>query len=138
MSGPRVRAGLSEPPEMGRARKTAAPTHSPMATPAWAAPPGARSWTAVAMTTTIRMRVMTNSVKPAVHHAIPGPGWVEPRISGSRRCGKMTQFARPASSAPAIWAAMYPGTILQGNRPTAASPVVIAGLRWAPESPATA
>ena len=81
---------------------------------------------------------MTNSVKPAVHHAIPGPGWVEPRISGLRRCGKMTQFARPASSAPAIWAAMYPGTILQGNRPTAASPVVIAGLRWAPESPATA
>src|SRR6202044_282635 len=60
------------------------------------------------------------------------------RISGSRRCGKMTQFARAASSAPVIWAATYPGTILQGNRPTAASPVVIAGLRWAPESPATA
>src|ERR1700721_1374823 len=102
MSGPRVRAWLSEPPETGRARKTAAPTHSPMATPAWASPPGARSRTAAAMTTTIRMRVMTNSVKPAVHQAIPGPGWVEPRISGSPRGGKVTQFARGGGSAPGI------------------------------------
>src|SRR5207248_35560 len=81
ISGPRVRAGFSDPPEMGNARNTAVPIHNPMASPAGIAPPGARWYTAVDMTTISSTAVSTNSVNSAAIRDTPGPGRVVPRSS---------------------------------------------------------
>jgi hypothetical protein len=49
------------------------------------------------------------------------------------QCGRYTSQTRTApTSPPASCAAMYPGTSLQRKLPIAASPIVTAGLRWAP------